>query len=823
MKRLHLLSNAHLDPVWQWEWEEGAAAAVSTFRAAADFCEEYDGYIFNHNEAILYKWIEEYEPALFTRIQGLVRAGKWHIMGGWYLQPDCNMPSGESFVRQIAAGRNYFREKFGAEPRTAINFDSFGHTRGLVQIMRLAGYDSYIFMRPESLEGLPADDFLWQGFNGTEIAVHKISGGYNSQLGKSHEKIRAWIEEHPAEEVGLILWGVGNHGGGPSRYDLDRIAELMQEPHGWEIVHATPEQYFDDLQQRKKLPSYERDLQPRFVGCYTSMIRIKQKHRRLENELFMTEKMLSAAALQSGLAYPRAELQEAQQDLLTGQFHDILPGSSVQAAEEASLRLFDHGLEILSRLKARAFFALAAGQPKAPLGEYPVLVYNPHPYPVKTTVECEFMLEDQNWAEQFSMPAAYQEGRRLPSQPEKEASNLNLDWRKRIIFEAELAPMAMNRFDCRIEMLEAKPAPALQSEAGSFLFETEELRVRINALTGRMDEYTVHGISYLKPDSFASLIMEDNEDPWRMDTDCFPNIVGRFELMEAEQGTSFSGVKHTVLPSVRVIEDGEVRTVIEAVFRYQDSFLCQTYKLPKRGTEIEVQVKVYWNEKDRMLKLSIPTVIPQGAYRGQTAYGISELAANGQECVAQRWVALESAAADMAVTCINNGQYGSDCQNGEIRLSLLRSAGYCAHPILDRPIVVQDRFLPRIDQGERNFTFWLNAGTVSARREAIDREATVHNEQPFALSFFPHGGGKAVGTALELDDQVIQMTAFKQLEQGDGYAIRLFEPTGIGRTTTVRIPALQIEQQVELQGFEIKTLKLDLKAGKLTATTLLEA
>lgn len=84
MRKLHLLSNAHLDPVWQWEWEEGAAAAVSTFRAAAAFCEEYEGYVFNHNEALLYKWIEEYEPSLFRKIQGLVQAGKWHIMGGIY-------------------------------------------------------------------------------------------------------------------------------------------------------------------------------------------------------------------------------------------------------------------------------------------------------------------------------------------------------------------------------------------------------------------------------------------------------------------------------------------------------------------------------------------------------------------------------------------------------------------------------------------------------------------------------------------------------------------------------------------------------------------
>jgi len=148
MKRLHLICNAHLDPVWLWEWEEGAAEAISTFRIAADFCEEFYGFVFNHNEATLYQWVEEYEPALFKRIQRLVASGHWHIMGGWYLQPDCNMPSGESVVRQILLGRAYFREKFGVEPSTAINFDPFGHNRGLVQILAKSGYDSYLFCRP---------------------------------------------------------------------------------------------------------------------------------------------------------------------------------------------------------------------------------------------------------------------------------------------------------------------------------------------------------------------------------------------------------------------------------------------------------------------------------------------------------------------------------------------------------------------------------------------------------------------------------------------------------------------------------------------------
>ncbi|MDF2921723.1 MAG: alpha-mannosidase [Paenibacillaceae bacterium] len=821
MKRLHLLSNAHLDPVWQWEWEEGAAAAVSTFRAAADFCEEYPGYVFNHNEVILYKWIEEYEPQLFARIQRLVREGKWHIMGGWYLQPDCNMPSGESFVRQILLGKSYFREKFGVEPGTAINFDSFGHTRGLVQIMQQAGYDSYIFMRPDEMEGLPQGDFVWCGFNGSQVMAHKIQGGYNTLMGQAAEKIKGWLSANQDARSGLILWGVGNHGGGPSRADLAAIGQLMEETEEFRIVHSTPEDYFREVAQSGPLPRYEGDLNPRFVGCYTSMIRIKQKHRQLENELYMTEKMLSAAVLQGLLSYPAEQMHEALCDLLTAQFHDILPGSSVQPAEEASLRLLEHGLEIAARLKARAFFALAAGQPRAALKEYPVLVYNPHPFAVKGVFECEFMLEDQNWKEEFSLPVVFRNGQRIPCQPEKELSNLNLDWRKRVVFEAELAPCSMNRFDCRIEMLESKPVPRLLECGGYYVFETADLRVVVNAQTGLIDEYAVRGVSFLHRNAFTPLAVPDNEDPWRMDTAAFPRESAAFTLMDQEEGSAFSGVKG-LLPSVRVVEDGEVRTVIEAVFRYNHSYICQTYKLPKQGTELEVQLRVYWNEKDKMLKLSVPTVLEQGSYRGQTAFGISELDRSGHETVAQKWVALESPGQDLALSCINNGIYGSDCINGEIRLSLLRGAGYCAHPIHDRPIMVQDRFLPRMDQGERCYTFWINAGSCRERRERVDREAAVHNERPYALSFFPSGEGEPLAPFLLLEDEAVQLSAFKKKEQGSGCILRLFEPTGLPRSTVVRIPSMGISQPVSLNGFECKTFQIDAAAHALLEIPLCE-
>jgi len=316
-------------------------------------------------------------------------------------------------------------------------------------------------------------------------------------------------------------------------------------------------------------------------------------------------------------------------------------------------------------------------------------------------------------------------------------------------------------------------------------------------------------------------VIADNEDPWRMDTNEFREVTGRFVPLDEQQGSTFSGVKEP-LPSVRVIEDGEVRTVIEAVLHYNHSYICQTYKLPKKGTEVEIHVRVYWNEKDKMLKLSIPTGLAGGRYRGQTAFGINELAETGEETIAQKWVAVQSPERGQMLSIINDGVYGSDYRNGEIRLSLLRGAGYCAHPIGDRPIMPQDRFQPRMDQGERCYSFWLNAGAIEDRTRKVDREATVHNERPHALSFFSSGEGDAPGTVIELTDEAVQLSAFKKGQSGEGYIIRLFEPTGQARVTLLNLPLLGISSEVRLNGFEIATLRIDPNSRMITQVSICE-
>jgi len=823
-KRVHLAANAHLDPVWLWEWPEGAGEALSTFRTAAEFCERERGFVFCHNEAILYQWVEEYEPALFRRIRTLVKAGRWNILGGWFLQPDCNMPSGESLVRQALLGKRYFREKFGRDIRTAANLDPFGHTRGLVQILAKCGYDAYLFCRPDrNFLGLPADDFVWVGYDGSEILATRAEAHYNSRGGRARAKVEDWLGSHPDKELSLVLWGIGDHGGGASRRDLEELRALMSERKDVEIRHSSPDAYFADLAGRRAaLPRVERDLNPWAVGSYTTMARVKQGHRRLENELFGAEKMAAAAAFQGLIDYPEKELGDARRDLAFAEFHDLLPGSSIPPGEEGALRLLDHGLEICSRVKARAFFALAAAEKRPEEGVIPVFVYNPHPWRVRSMVECELQDREPNYDGGFLLAGVTRQGRPVPSQTEKELSNLSLEWRKKVVFAADLEPGRMNRFDCRLENAGSRPASAVEEENGAFRLRNEDREVRINAATGLIDLYAVRGREVLGPGAFQLIVLADNADPWGMSVTKFREFAGAFTLASPEAGSRISGISRGSIPSVRVLEDGPVRTILEAVFSYGDSFAVIRYKIPKAGAHLEVEVRVLWNEKDRMLKMSLPTRLADAFYVGQAAYGRDRLPADGTEAVSQKWVAIVSGDGGFALTVANEGVYGSDFADGEARISLLRGAAHAADPAGERPMLYQDRFIPRIDQGERLFRFWIDAGPAEERLEAVDREALAANETPYVLAYSPPGTGRKAMPAAVLSDKAVLLAAMKKAEDGKRLVLRLFEPTGKPRRTLLSLPFAKAKVRFAFRPFEIKTLLFDPQKKTFSEADLLE-
>ena len=828
-KELHLISNAHIDPMWQWEWEEGAAEALSTFRVAAKFCREFDSYIFCHNEAILYMWVEEYEPALFCEIQELVKLGKWHIMGGWHLQPDCNMPSGEGFVRNIGYGRRYFKEKFDVEPTTAINFDPFGHTRGLVQILAKSGFDSYMFVRPSQNDcPLPADVFTWVGYDGSTVTGARSPVGYNSPRGNAVGKVDNHVKEQTERQlpVHICLWGVGNHGGGPSFKDIRDINEKLDvwaREDGVTVIHSTPEDYFAAVRESgMELPEHHGDLNTWAPGCYTSQVRIKQKYRRIENELFVCEKMCAQLAATTDFAYPERELGEVLYDMLTIQFHDAIPGSSIQPVEEMCVRMLDHGLEILSRIKARAFFRLSACEKPAADGEIPIIAYNPHPYPVEGDFECEFMLADQNWKGTFTVGDVYSGDTCLPTQVEKENSNIPLDWRKRVAFHATLPPMQVSRFDCKLYEIERKPTPTptLGGDDSHFVFDHGGMQVRISKTTGLIDSVVADGRSYLSEGALSIDVFADDEDPWTMNSLSWNNRIGRFTLLSPEEGTQFSALDN-VIPSVRIVEDGAVRTVVEAVFGYETSKAVVRYKLSKLRHSIDVNVRIDNSCKKKFYKLAIPCLHTPDAIVSDVAFGEEPTKARWRENVQQRYIRAEQGQdRDLDINIYNRGSYGYSVDEKTVLVSLMRAPAYLAHPLGPLKPLPQDRYSPYIEQGERLFDLCLTFGRENTSNAIA---AQGYNESPMVLSFFPAGtdGCTPAPALVKLEGDTVVMSALKKSDTCEGaWTVRLFNPTPDAATCRLISAPMGVDAPVTFTKYEIKTFLLS--DGKLVETNLLE-
>lgn len=795
MKTIHLLCNAHIDPVWLWQREEGIAETISTFRVAADFCERYDNFVFNHNESVLYEWVEENEPQLFERIKELVKKGKWRIMGGWYIQPDCVMTSGESFIRQIETGNRYFEEKFGVKPTTAINFDPFGHSRGMVQIMKKYGYNSYLFMRPEKM--IPENNFIWKGFDGSEVIGHCMTGVYSSLKGTVGDSFDLTVKEAYGD-MNLMLWGIGNHGGGPSEVDLKYIENYIKEHPEMKIIHSWCENYFSQIDPQT-LKTFDGSLVNCNVGCYTSMSKIKKLHRTMENELNLCEKMIAL----SGVEYDKGRFSEAEKALMFCEFHDILPGTVIKEGEEDAVRLLEYGREIVSKINSKAFFKLCSGQKKAKTGEIPVFVFNPHPYEIEKDIEAEFMLENKNLTdnEVTVIKVKDESGNYLASQNEKESCTLNLDWRKKVVFRAKLKPMSVNRFDCELEV---KKIPVwAEKECNEtethFVVATDKLEVHINKNTGLIDKYTVNGVDYLKNGSSKIEVFKDDEDPWGMFVDSFTNKIGEFTIASKEEVNTLNGYPEENVSNVRVIENGDVRCKIQATFKYDKSYAIVTYTLPKKDSYVDIKVKMLSNNVNVMYKLSFDTSLENSDFRGQTAFGSEKLFKDGKECVYHNWCGLFENEKSFSV--LNRQTYGGSADNGKLSISLMRTPVYAAHPIDERLYTPHNRYNEHIDMGEREFEYRLMASETH-----LEKEANIYNQRDYVLSFFPSGAGEKADTIIKLQNKNIILSCLKKTDDGN-YLLRLFNSNDKEEKDIIKIFGKEFE--IELKPYEFSNFIFD--------------
>ena len=817
--RVHLICNAHLDPVWQWRWEEGAAEAIATFRNAAVLLREHRRFIFNHNEAVLYRWVERYDPVLFREIQTLVREGRWVIAGGWYLQPDVNMPGLESIIRQIAEGRRYFWEKFRARPSVAYNFDSFGHGGGLPQILKLSGHRMYIHMRPQIGElELPADLYRWRGVDGSEILTLRIESGlYHSERDNIEEKISEGVEL--ARRIGrdvAVFWGLGNHGGGATREALSAMDAFMAREKRVEIIHSTPDRLYEALKGlSRKAPVFEGDLQRVFTGCYTSLARVKRKAEESLAALVQAETLCTVAWWLTGDRFPEEELNGAWRDHLLNDFHDILTGSCSELAEKDALDLYGKVLETSRRLRLGATSTLNRSLPAGAIVPLPVTILNSNPALTEVPVEVECTADYRPfWEGQWHLRVFSQDGREVLSQEEQPESLLPFNWRKKVCFLAELPGVGASHF-----VVKACPGKrrrrVIPPPNPELIYKIDKNRGFITSLCTRDKTQVLSG------PLFEPLVIKDEGDSWGTGRWSYRKIIGRFRLQPG---------------SLKVIEKGPVRTITEAVLAYKRSRVVFHVLGYPGWPVLEFRLRVHWNEERAMLKLAVPTALRGSRLLCEVPGGAIECPADGEEHVFGRWALVEGEAGSgrgrSALAVIGSGQHGLDFKDGELRISALRSAAYCHERGFKLAEFPARKYM---DQGVHELRFLVTPGQAEKVRRSAAALADWLSAPPYALAHLPWGVMKAgvdsdgkndknlsvkqAGpgelpderelSLLALSAPNIRLTAGKPSWDGKALVLRLHETSG--RATSAGLTIFRPLRVINLrfQPFEIKTLRIE--------------
>ncbi len=841
-RKVHLIGNAHLDPVWLWRWQEGFAEIKATFRSALDRMQQFPEFIFTCAGCAYYKWVEEIAPEMFQEIKQRVREGRWVIVGGWWVQPDCNIPSGESFARHGLYSQRYFLEKFGTMARVGYNVDSFGHNAMLPQILKKSGMDFYLFMRPgEHEKKLPGSLFWWESGDGSRVMAFRIPFNYGTwwhgEGDPLEQKTLAVLKLAEEENKDLMnFYGVGNHGGGPTIKNLQTIRRIMESWGRDRVLISSPEIYFEEVsRQNIELPVVKEDLQHHASGCYSAHSEIKLLNRSAEHRLLAAEKFNAIASHILGLPRATEKLRQAWENVLFNQFHDIMGGCSIkeayQDAEEFCGEALSTGAKVLNSSLQKISWSIDTMREgvttlskdkdwvvweQDDLGA-PLVVFNPLSWEVQVPVHA---------SSRFS-GVTDDKRNPLPIQTVR-ASRTNGYDKWDTLFLARIPAMGYRVFwtyksrefvtAAAVGMLKAEavetavPAEiAVNTPAEPAVLENDFVRLEIEQHTGyikrlydkKNDVEVIEGYG-----AVPVVIDEENMDTWAHGIFEFRNEAGRFENAE-----------------VKVLESGPLRAVLRVKSRYGNSLLRQDFILYRHKPDIEVKVKLDWREKHRMLKLSFPVNVrnPRSVY--EIPYGYIERPVNGEEEPGQQWLDVSGTLSsnenmEYGLALLNAGKYSFDVKENDMRMTVARGAVYADHYGTD----YRDDFCEYMDQGVQEFTYalvphagnWKDAGIVRKAYElnvGCEQVPETYHKGPMPLSF----------EGIKISGDSIVATVFKIAEDGKGYVLRCYETSGRPCTAEIEIPMLKRRWTANFGKCEIKTFRIpEGPEGEVRECNLLE-
>ena len=780
MADIYMIGNAHLDPVWLWRWQDGFSEILATYRSALDRLYEFPETKFTSACAVYYQWIEKMAPDMFAEIQEMVKQGRWEIVGGWFLQPDCNIPSGESFMRHTLISQRYFKEKFGVTATTGYNVDSFGHNAGIPKILRAGGMENYVFMRPSLTEqGRTESVFWWESDDGSRVAAFRIPIRYNLNATSVHQ-LEQIIDKANAENQDMMaFYGVGNHGGGPTIRMLHSFNEMDRKELRYETVGA----YFDKV-RNDDLPTIQGELQHHARGCYSAESSIKKGNRKCEENLIAAERLCLMANRLTGAKYPTKKLKKAWKNVLFNQFHDIMGGCCVKTAYQDASYLHGEAMSITEQeinvaMQNIAWHIDTLQGETLPSYKYdlhnkgqwaiwehevlgtPVVVFNIHPWPVRQTV--------QVYA--YASKMTDDKGKEIPFQLVRGEHTDGID-KMNSAFIAEVPAMGYRVYRL---FTEKESTESFQSElqATETTLENSQIYLELDKTTGDICKLVdkKNGNTLIDQPCKAILLDETACDTWAHDKKYLGEKCGEFTASKFE-----------------LTELGPVRASIRVTAVHENSSIQRTYTVTAGSDQVQVSARIEFREKHKTLKFTFP--MAEETVTAQIPFGtVTRQGYTGEESC-QKWFA----SGNLCVA--NDCKYGYDTCDGQMRLTVLRSAIYADH------FAQRDEQDVHMEQGIHEFTYSLYPACGNSGNER--KAAQLNFGLRRVMGSFHKGSLPENQGCVSCDCENVMISAIKQGEDGNGTVLRLYELEG--KDTAAQITMFDQKLSVSVPRNGLKTL-----------------
>jgi alpha-mannosidase len=789
----HLTGNSHIDAAWLWPWTETVDVVKRTFGTALQLMNEYPDYTYTQSAAQYNAWIADKYPQMNDEIKQRIKEGRWEIVGGMWVEPDLNMPDGEAQVRSILVGKRWFQKEYGVDVRIGWNPDSFGYTWQLPQIYKRSGIDYFVTQKMtwNDTNQLPFKLFWWESPDGSKVLTYFPHDYANDNLNpvRLSADLAQARERAPGMTEMMDLYGIGDHGGGPTRAILDEGVHWMQPD---KVVpksnFGTAQTFFSSVEKtiapnspvwdyssiakgytpppapsngEVSIPTWKTEMYFEYHrGVMTTQANHKRNMRDSEEQALNAEKYASLAWL-DGKAYPGNELTEAWKKITFNDFHDLAAGSGIGIIYKEAQKDFDDVRWATNEISQQSIKTLQAGIDTHVAAGVPILVLNPLAWERSGPVTVDVEMPSAATGGVSVLDAA---NHVVPSQILKSDAKTNT---YSLLILAENVPS----MGYRVLHVVAGTRPfASDLKADGLTLENAALKVTVDKQTGCITSL------YDKKAKFETLAPGACGNQLQT----FKDLPKDYDAWNIDPGTldHFTSIDNA--DSVELVDKGPLRAAIRVTHTWQSSKFVQDITLDTGADQVNVVNDFDWHESHVLLKAAFPLAATSDKATYEVPYGTIQRATTRNnswekaqfEVPALRWADLGDG--QHGFSLINNSKYGYDDAGNVLRLSLLRSPTWPD---------------PDADRGHHHFTYALYPHSGDWKQALTVRHGYDYNYPLKAMQVESHTGSLPAQFAyVTVKPENVVLTAMKKAEDSNALIFRVYEWAGKSGDVEIHVP-----------------------------------